>query len=105
LIWILFTHGFVVIIEVDPAAKSADDVAPSGGIAHDDLAAFVVVFLNAELHVFLRREEVQLFVDLVFDRQAVTVPAEASFDVESVLAGITSADILEEMLEGGTNMP
>ena len=69
---------------------------PLVGVAHDDLPALCVVSGHAHLLDVLGRLDADGLVDLVFDGQAVAVPAEPALHVEPALMGIARHYILRE---------
>ena len=77
-------HRLVVVVEIDPAAETRDRVTPLRDVTLHDFAALGVVAGDAELRDDLGRRDTELFVDLVFDRQTVAVPAEATQHIASL---------------------
>ena len=88
-------HGFVVVIEVDPAAHARDGFAPLGDVGLHHRAALFIELIDAERADLGRAVEVQCFLREVFDRQAVAVPAEAAVDVFAAHVPITRHDVFD----------
>ena len=85
----------VVVLEVDPAAEARYDRLPLVRVAHDDLAALVVVVVDAHLEHVLGSLDAVRLVDLVLDGQAVTVPAEAALHMVARLRGPARHRVLD----------
>ncbi len=88
-------HGFVVVAEVDPPPKSIDHVFPKAGVTHDDVAALLVILGNAHRKHLLPVSDLELLVNLVLDRQSVTVPSEPSLHVVAGLRGVAADYVLD----------
>ena len=88
-------HCFVVVAEIDPSTEAVDHVLPQSRIAHDDVAAFLIVFSDSHGQHLLSVGDPQLFVDLVLDRQTVAVPSEATRDEVSRLRGIAADHVFD----------
>ena len=89
-------HGLVVVVEVDPASDAAHDRAPLVDITLDDLAALGVVAGDAQLLHGMLRGHAELLVDLVLDREAVAVPAEAPQHVAPAHGPVARHDVLDD---------
>uniref|UniRef100_A0A8R7QJW8 Uncharacterized protein n=1 Tax=Triticum urartu TaxID=4572 RepID=A0A8R7QJW8_TRIUA len=74
-------HRLVAGLEINPPPHARDDGLPLGDILGDDAAAGLVVHTDALVEHILPGLDLEELVDLVLDREAVAVPAEAARDV------------------------
>mmetsp|Transcript_105660 Transcript_105660/g.227731 ORF Transcript_105660/g.227731 Transcript_105660/m.227731 type:complete len:353 (-) Transcript_105660:81-1139(-) len=77
----LDVHGFVVVVEVNPAAEAAHDLLPVCGVLHHDGAALLVLLVDAHGEHFLAGVDVEQFVDFLLHGQPVAVPTEPALHV------------------------
>jgi hypothetical protein len=87
--------NLVVVIKVYPATQAFDGVAPLVTITHNDSATLSIVLLEAHLHDGLLAGDVELLVNLVFDGNAVRVPAESPFNMIAFHGPVSGNDILD----------
>lgn len=77
----LQVHGLVIISKIDPPAGSGDDILPLLDVPGDDAPALLIVVTDPHLQDVVAAGDAELAVDLVLNREAVAVPAEAAGDV------------------------
>lgn len=70
-------------------------MTPFSGVAHDNSATLLVVLGNAEFHDSCLAGDSQLLVNFVLDGQSMSVPAEATLNMEALHGPITGDDILD----------
>lgn len=87
-------HGLVVVLEIDPATEPAHRLLPLLGVAHDDLAAKLVVATHAELFSVDGRLDLVDLVNFKLDGETVAIPAEFTLNVVSLHGGVASDNIL-----------
>lgn len=66
----------VIILEINPTPQARHNLLPLLAISHHNLAALVVVDIDAHVQHIFPAVYVELLVDLVFDRQAMAIPPE-----------------------------
>ena len=84
----------VVVVKVDPSSDPLHRMSPFSRVSHDNLTAGRVVLVDTHIHDVLLAFDVELFVNLVLDGETVSVPAESTFDVETVGPRVTGHHIL-----------
>jgi len=88
-------HGFVVVIEVDPATEAGDGGAPFGDVAQDGGSAGFVELRDAVALDVGFGVEAEFLFDEVFHGEAVAVPAEASLDFFALHGVVAGDDVLD----------
>lgn len=88
------TH-LVIIVHVYPATKSFHDLLPILGICHDNGFALGIVLLYAHLANCIGTRDTKLLVDLVFNRNAMRVPAEPSHHVVSLHGPVSRNNVFQ----------
>mmetsp|Transcript_26727 Transcript_26727/g.33313 ORF Transcript_26727/g.33313 Transcript_26727/m.33313 type:complete len:503 (-) Transcript_26727:26-1534(-) len=92
---VIAVHSLVVVLEVDPAAEAAHRLLPLLRVAHDDLAAELVVAAHADLLALHTRLDLVDLVDFELDGQSVAIPAKAALHVVAFHSGIPRHNILD----------
>jgi hypothetical protein len=85
----------VVVIEVNPATQPFNGMPPLLAVPHHNGATLGVVLLQAHLHDGGLARDTKLLVDLMFNRQAVGVPAEPTLHVETLHRPVSGDNILD----------
>lgn len=85
----------VVVVKINPSAKTLNCMPPFGGIAHNNSAAFLVVLFNPELHDCFFSRYAQLLVDLVFNGKTMCVPPKTTLDMKSLHRPVSWYDVLD----------
>jgi hypothetical protein len=88
-------HGFVIVIEVYPAAQAGDYLPPLPDIAEYRGPAGFVEGGDAVLFDVRFGVEAQFFFDEVFYREAVAVPAETALDPPALHGHVAGDDVLD----------
>ena len=83
------------MVEIDPTTQPRDGAAPLGHVTPDDAAAGIVVAGHTQLLDNVCRRRTKLFVDLVFDWQAVAVPAKAALDIAALHGPVARHDVFD----------
>lgn len=86
-------HGFIVFFKINPPSESFNNILPFLWVSHNNSSASLVVFLNTHLVHVLFVLNFQLFIDLVFDWQTVTIPSESSRNVVTGLGSIAANNV------------
>lgn len=73
-----------------PSSQSANNFLPFLGISHDDFSAFIVVSSYTHLKDIVRSLNAQCLVDFKLNGETVTIPAESSLHMISLLMSISS---------------
>lgn len=69
-------------------------MSPLIGVSHNDTTTLSVIFIDTHLKDFLSVGNAKFLVDFVFNWETMAIPTESSFNVSSVLRGISADDIL-----------
>jgi hypothetical protein len=85
----------VVIVKVDPAAKSIDGRSPFARISHDNSSALLVVLVQTHLQNRIFSGQAELLVNFVFNRQSMCIPAKSSFDMEAFHRPVSGNNVLD----------
>lgn len=82
-------------LEIDPPPNPFNDVLPFFGVPHHNRTAFLIIFIDSHRQNVLAGFDIKFLVDLVFNWQAMTIPAEAPSDMMTRGAGISGNNILK----------
>jgi len=98
-------HGLVIVVEIYPAAQAGDNGPPFVDIAEHRSPAGLVEFGDAEFLYIGLGVEAKLFLDEVFHRKAMAVPAEATVYLKALHGFIAGNNVFygagHEMSEVG----
>lgn len=85
----------VIVVKVNPASQALDRGPPFRSVAHDNGAALLVVLCNSNLLHSLFSRDTQLLVNLVFDRESMSIPSKPSLDVIALHRPVSRDDVLD----------
>ncbi len=88
-------HGLVVVVEIHPAAQAGDDGPPLVHIAEHRSPAGFVELRDAIFFYIGFGVQPELFLNEIFHRKAVAVPAEAAIHLEAFHGFIAGNNILD----------
>ena len=86
-------HGLVVIYKINPSAESIYDELPFLRVFHYNVSALLIVFCDSHLQYLFLVCDFELFIDLIFNRESMTVPSKSSRNIVSCLRGISADDV------------
>ena len=92
-------QGLVIIVEVNPPAHPLDGRPPLGRVAHHNIPALFVVFVDSHSKHICLSGDLEGFVDFVFHRQAMGIPSKSPGDVESAGMCMSCNDVLDVPLD------
>lgn len=86
----------VVIVKVNPSTESLNGLSPLCRVAHDNGAAFFVVFANAEfLHSGLAGNT-KLLVNFMLNRKPMGVPTESALNMVTLHRPVSGDNVLND---------
>mmetsp|Transcript_43374 Transcript_43374/g.92874 ORF Transcript_43374/g.92874 Transcript_43374/m.92874 type:complete len:319 (+) Transcript_43374:859-1815(+) len=88
-------HGFVVVVEVDPSAKTLDDVAPLLSVLEHNSSALFVVLVDPHVEHVGAALDFEFGVDDALNRDTVAIPPEPSLHMVTSLVGESAHHILD----------
>ena len=92
---VVWVHGLVVVVKIDPAAHTGHSLAPFAGVAEHDLAAVLVELGDSVVLDLLLSGDLELLLHLVFYRKSVAVPSEAAVNQLSLHGHIAWINIFD----------
>lgn len=98
---IIKTTCLIVIVKVNPSAQPINGRSPFRREPHDNLPALRVVILDTKFHHRILSRDTKLLINLMFDGQAVGIPAKSSLDMIPFHGPVSRDDIFNS---GGQEM-
>ena len=87
-------HGFVVVIKVNPATNASNCIAPLAHISLHNATTLVVISSHTELFDRLLCGQTQLLINLMLNRQTMTVPTKTAHDIPTFHGPVTRHNVL-----------
>lgn len=86
----------VIVVKVNPSTESLNGLSPFCRVAHDNGAAFFVVFANTELLYGGLAGDAKFLVNLMLNRKTMGIPAKATLNMVALHGPVSGDNVFND---------